>query len=814
MKKTFTTIMVLLLVGVNLFASDNWTIQNKAYKVDTLKHLLIGPGTTLTALSLSGGSTQQIYYTETDLTNPYVKVKASNGSNKVGGRTTLSNQSATYSTDSTIYFAGVNADFFNIRKTDEPMGKLMIDGEFYTKGMGGSGYTAVGFTDNNEPFLGSEPVANFIIEGNSAEVNTTRGNNNSLVIYTNRFGTSTGTDNNGSEVVVAPADGSKILRICGDMPLTVVENPTANKGNHAITEGQFVLSGTGTMATFINGLKAGQTITMKTSFTFDGEDMSALTQCVGGCPLILKDGVVLDTEKALDHLLTVNPRTAVGYNADKTKLILLVVDGRSKTSAGVVSKQLADIMLNLGCTDAMNLDGGGSTELYSSDFGIINSPSDKTEREVTDAIFLVTNAPVDNEVGKIRYMGTKQTVAQYSSYSPSFYGYNKYGVLLTTDFTGAKLTCDEELGEPTEDGTAIFCKGVGDYVITATVGSDIIQVPVTVVESNPTVNDASIFDDSFKGAKVNVTTKVGTTVYPVDNHAFTWSSDDPSIATVDENGVIKGVANGQTVVRASMDGKETEINVTVEIPTQHTMLLDEELDPSTWVAKQAGSTDLQLTNEDGVLSFVFTGSSSSIYSASFEKEIRIWSMPDSIRAVINPGEATLKSVIFTLRTANNKTVTGSYRTTLENNVDNVVELPMSTWTGLTSASYPVTLTSVKFNTAKFTPDQTYNIRLSGLETIYNAIPEDPTGIKNRLASNPLQNNLFTANRNGEITFSSPLQQGTEMRIYDISGHLLHKSVLTEDKTSLTLPYQLQQKGFYIIHVKNGTTTQSAKLYIR
>lgn len=60
-----------------------------------------------------------------------------------------------------------------------------------------------------------------------------------------------------------------------------------------------------------------------------------------------------------------HPRTAVGVSADGHTLILLVIDGRQPAhSVGVTLPELADLMLELGAHDAINLDGGGSTSFY------------------------------------------------------------------------------------------------------------------------------------------------------------------------------------------------------------------------------------------------------------------------------------------------------------------------------------------------------------------------------------------------------------------------------------------------------------------
>jgi exopolysaccharide biosynthesis protein len=77
------------------------------------------------------------------------------------------------------------------------------------------------------------------------------------------------------------------------------------------------------------------------------------------------------------------PRTAAGLNADASRLTLLVVDGRLLAhSAGMSEVELAEEMLRLGCTDALNLDGGGSSTLVLRDPPdapapkLMNRPSD------------------------------------------------------------------------------------------------------------------------------------------------------------------------------------------------------------------------------------------------------------------------------------------------------------------------------------------------------------------------------------------------------------------------------------------------------
>jgi hypothetical protein len=96
----------------------------------------------------------------------------------------------------------------------------------------------------------------------------------------------------------------------------------------------------------------------------------------------------------------ITPRTAAGVDRDGRFLMLLVVDGRRPAySAGLSFPELADEMIRLGCSDALNLDGGGSSTLVMRDqstgaYRLVNRPSDghdlliplSIERPVADVL--------------------------------------------------------------------------------------------------------------------------------------------------------------------------------------------------------------------------------------------------------------------------------------------------------------------------------------------------------------------------------------------------------------------------------------------
>lgn len=113
---------------------------------------------------------------------------------------------------------------------------------------------------------------------------------------------------------------------------------------------------------------------------------------VGGDPVLLQNGEIKITNneerkfggKAINNH---EPRTAIGYTKDN-KLVILVCEGRSKTAAGLTLIQLAQILKDIGCVEALNLDGGGSSCMLINGKET-NSPSGKGQQRPVPSVFLI-----------------------------------------------------------------------------------------------------------------------------------------------------------------------------------------------------------------------------------------------------------------------------------------------------------------------------------------------------------------------------------------------------------------------------------------
>ena len=126
---------------------------------------------------------------------------------------------------------------------------------------------------------------------------------------------------------------------------------------------------------------------------------------IGGRLRLLKNGKINETLVEMHNAekrhtpgkrtpvlnLSHEPRTALGYNADT--LFLVVADGRQpKYSTGLTLYELASILIELGATEAINLDGGSSSTFVVKDT-VINKPSGQQERDVLNAVFITEDVP-------------------------------------------------------------------------------------------------------------------------------------------------------------------------------------------------------------------------------------------------------------------------------------------------------------------------------------------------------------------------------------------------------------------------------------
>jgi hypothetical protein len=140
----------------------------------------------------------------------------------------------------------------------------------------------------------------------------------------------------------------------------------------------------------VRALTTDAPVTMTTQLGFPG-----VVDALGGNPRLVVDGAVAAQEvDGTGEFFGRHGRTAVGVTADG-RLLLVVVDGRQPGySRGMTLRELAELLQRLGARSAMNLDGGGSSEMVVN--GVTASrPSDGHERGIANALVVLPGADRD-----------------------------------------------------------------------------------------------------------------------------------------------------------------------------------------------------------------------------------------------------------------------------------------------------------------------------------------------------------------------------------------------------------------------------------
>jgi hypothetical protein len=222
-------------------------------------------------------------------------------------------------------------------------------------------------------------------------VNTKR-KKNELILYNRFYGMITHTNKWGSEAILKTLNKTLV----NDTLFCVVEQIQRLKGNAKIPENKIVISGHDRAAVFIDtALNVGDTVKIYIGFEgFPGK----IEDLVGGFTQLVTDGrnsaiesfdKVGTAQNRERFALFRHPRTAIGFNKDKSKLFMVTVDGRQQSSAGMTLPELADYMVSLGAYQALNFDGGGSTTMVV-EGKVVNSPSDPMgERAVSNALMII-----------------------------------------------------------------------------------------------------------------------------------------------------------------------------------------------------------------------------------------------------------------------------------------------------------------------------------------------------------------------------------------------------------------------------------------
>lgn len=730
MRKRFILLMLVALMGTSMgIARDQWTIGDKAYDVDTLifPHL-VGPGVTAAKYDIPA-LPLKVSVTEMDLTNPYMVMETCLGGEKSVASETPVNMATRNTRPGHEVVAAVNGDFFMTSPTNEvglPVSGQVRSGELV---LSSHNRACLVLDEANHPFIDRLTFAGQVT-GSSVSFPLNLVNRmryayeniaaNQSILFTRSYGPVTyDSSTSGKMLVLKPSD-EPFKWLANGEEQCVIESIVDAQGSMTIPDGKAILWLKGTYANYAESLNVGDLLSVSFRLTLNnGPQDVNINQLIGGSNHIIMQNGQFKEDWAERH-----PRTAIGFNADSTKLYFVVVDGRHLTSTGVTLKEMKGIFDALGAVTAVNLDGGGSSCMVVND-EVINHPSDGSVRAVGNGCLLVSIAPEDDDIGIIRYEPRCYNLSISATTRFDIWGYNQYGVLKTRDLQGCTFSCDPQVGTFDEQGFfhAVSTPAVGNLYVTYN-GITASQ-SVTIMEAQWQLVSDSVVIDRFHPYAININGVSGYGLDKVDPSVVAWTSADESVCAVDDQGLVTAVADGKTFVGSSHPLLADSLLVSVENPKGRvTTVENAPIDPETWQVTQSGGKDRTVTALDHGLQIDFTGSSSRNPYIKLTKAVQLWGLPDTLRMRMLPGEIPLKTVKVLIENAYGDRVTVEYP------VDNVngeviLDMPVTDICDATDlGNFPLHLLYYYITYESLTVGEPYSLKIPGMELVYASMPQD------------------------------------------------------------------------------------------
>ncbi len=477
--------------------------------------------------------------------------------------------------------SGINGDYY-VMATGDAGGLVVTDGVLRSSD---ASLSAVGFNADGTAIVGSPALwitANFNGQYyNLHGINKVR-NANGYFLFTEDFSANTKNTLAGVDVVLVPSGDLGI----GKTVSCTVEQVIEAKGATPLPDGRYILSISSSadkgLQDALRALKPGDTVDI--GIVSPDERWNNVDCAVGGLYRLITDGALnngLDTASAA-------PRTAIGTKADGS-VIFYTIDGRQAGhSVGATIKMVGQRLLELGCTNAVLLDGGGSTTMVATypDYlssTVVNKPSGGSQRSVSNAVFLVSNLSATGIPGSLyvtpsslTLLAGASTPCKASTMDTGWYPMNGLPGPVAWSASAGSVSPDGVFTAPMESGV---------YTVTASVeavsGSTAVQVystPDTIRVTNGGQAVSTLTLTPGQQVDLDASATYRTLPLTCQDRCFTWAAD-PALGSIDANGVFTAgndPASGQ--IRVSAGERSVTLNVSVNAPGAYTRLADFEDD--------------------------------------------------------------------------------------------------------------------------------------------------------------------------------------------------------------------------------------------
>lgn len=345
-----------------------------------------------------------------DLHNPHVKLDVMSGrGGKTASRDTVLNQARHSGA-----VAGVNGDYFNTGAEFAPIGPQVTSGTVVSSPTNHlNGMYTFGLTKDNKPMIDTYKFEGKVTAANGASyslagINQTyswfgSGDNlqhthaNAIHVYTDMWSPlSRGNDGSTTPTEVL-IEGGRVVEISPGKAL-----------NMTVPQGGYILRAAGKAAEFVtSNLQVGDPIQIDYKLTPGNPnnlvDVSQFQMLIGGHTLLVDNGKPAQWTRDVSSIGGHRSRTAIGYSEDR-RYVYLVTAEASKNSDGISLSELRNLLVSLGVWKAVNLDGGGSTQMVTRPLGeynivLANDTEYGVQRQVVNSVGVYTTAPKGNVAG-------------------------------------------------------------------------------------------------------------------------------------------------------------------------------------------------------------------------------------------------------------------------------------------------------------------------------------------------------------------------------------------------------------------------------
>ncbi|HAE43704.1 MAG TPA: hypothetical protein DCG34_12430 [Clostridiales bacterium] len=232
-----------------------------------------------------------------------------------------------------------------------------------------------------------------------------------------------------------------------------------------------------------------------------GFDINHVAWAAGGVNHLVKDGQAFNYNESV---LGRHPRTALGISKEQDTAYLVTVDGRSRHSIGMLQSELASFLIELGCWNALNLDGGGSTQMVldpygNGDYSVVNSPSDGRERAMVSGFGAFNSYPANFEVKYLEIIPKKATLFKNQIFDFDLRAYNKYSVPINVETNKAMVSVTGLANRKSTEGIRFTESGIATLKVSYNGVTSEIQVEV--------LNDVEEISSNLKEIDLQTTEK-------------------------------------------------------------------------------------------------------------------------------------------------------------------------------------------------------------------------------------------------------------------------------------------------------------------